>query len=361
MVSNTSPTWVESGSVSGEAVTKYYTFAGQKACPELAEGLPCAKALAHLQMMGYITWVATAVPASPVLGSTSLTTDSSGGIISEVRYKPYGEERWSNGTAVTDFGFTSQRNERGFGLMDYNARYYSPTLGRFISPDTIVPEPGSSGGFNRYRYTRNNPLKYTDPSGHCVSCLDDPSGRDLEHARLVNQEWHKARSAYGKDYKWFITSRDQFYTYAENVDLLVKDLPYENYDRDIGKKLSNASGYTQNVLNKQFPENILTLERAWNELTKAETSGTHTQEEIMFWKMQVTNYLEGGGPGGAAVTKPAGLPQLIEKGIDAGGVLDKVDEYGREYLENFDVSEFIPDMDKGKKERCKSVGGIADC
>jgi uncharacterized protein RhaS with RHS repeats len=29
-----------------------------------------------------------------------------------------------------------------------------------------VPEPGSSGGFNRYRYTRNNPLKYTDPSGH---------------------------------------------------------------------------------------------------------------------------------------------------------------------------------------------------
>ncbi|MCP4369121.1 MAG: RHS repeat-associated core domain-containing protein, partial [Deltaproteobacteria bacterium] len=83
-------------------------------------------------------------------------------------YKPYGEERWSNGTSVTDFGFTSQRNERGFGLMDYNARYYSAVLGRFVSPDSIVPEPGSSGGFNRYRYTRNNPLKYVDPSGHCI-------------------------------------------------------------------------------------------------------------------------------------------------------------------------------------------------
>ncbi len=101
------------------------------------------------------------------LGSTSLTTDSSGGIISEVRYLPYGQVRWSNGTSVTDFGFTSQRNEASFGLMDYNARYYSPVLGRFVSPDTIVPDPSSSGGFNRYRYTRNNPLKYTDPSGHC--------------------------------------------------------------------------------------------------------------------------------------------------------------------------------------------------
>ncbi len=102
------------------------------------------------------------------LGSTSLTTDSSGGIISEVRYYPYGQVRWSNGTSVTDFGFTSQRNEASFGLLDYNARYYSPVLGRFVSPDTIVPDPASSGGFNRYRYTRNNPLKYTDPSGHCV-------------------------------------------------------------------------------------------------------------------------------------------------------------------------------------------------
>ncbi len=82
------------------------------------------------------------------LGSTSLTTDSSGSIISEVRYKPYGQIRWNN---VTDFGFTSQRNEASFGLMDYNARYYSPVLGRFVSPDSIVPEPGSSGGFNRYR------------------------------------------------------------------------------------------------------------------------------------------------------------------------------------------------------------------
>jgi RHS repeat-associated protein len=102
-----------------------------------------------------------------ILGSTSLTTDETGAPISEVRYLPYGEERWTSGATPTDFTFTGQRNEAGFGLMDYNARYYSARLGRFISPDTIVPEPINSQGFNRYSYANNNPVRFTDPSGHC--------------------------------------------------------------------------------------------------------------------------------------------------------------------------------------------------
>jgi len=54
--------------------------------------------------------------------------------------------------------------------MFYNARYYSPLLGRFISADTIVPGAGNPQQFNRYAYTNNNPLKYIDPSGHDVDC-----------------------------------------------------------------------------------------------------------------------------------------------------------------------------------------------
>ena len=47
-----------------------------------------------------------------------------------------------------------------------NARLYDPVLGRFISADSIIPAPGNMQAFNRYSYVDNNPLKYTDPSGH---------------------------------------------------------------------------------------------------------------------------------------------------------------------------------------------------
>jgi RHS repeat-associated protein len=128
-------------------VTKYYTHGGSRVAMRRGD------ALYYLN--------------GDHLGSTSLTTGDTGNIVSEVRYLPYGEERWTNGATPTDFTFTGQRNEAGFGLMDYNARYYSARLGRFVSPDTVVPEPGSGQGFNRYAYVMNNPLNYIDPSGHC--------------------------------------------------------------------------------------------------------------------------------------------------------------------------------------------------
>jgi RHS repeat-associated protein len=46
------------------------------------------------------------------------------------------------------------------------ARYYELTVGRFISPDTIISDPANPQSFNRYSYCLNNSLKYTDPTGH---------------------------------------------------------------------------------------------------------------------------------------------------------------------------------------------------
>ena len=101
------------------------------------------------------------------LSSTSLTTDSSGGEVARQNYYPYGAIR-SGGSMPTDIGFTGQRAENSSlgSLMFYNARFYSPAVGRFLSADTIVPEPGNSQAFNRYSYVNNNPLKDIDPSGH---------------------------------------------------------------------------------------------------------------------------------------------------------------------------------------------------
>ena len=46
-------------------------------------------------------------------------------------------------------------------------------MGRFTQPDTIWPDVYDPQSLNRYSYTRNNPLKYDDPSGHAYRDRDE--------------------------------------------------------------------------------------------------------------------------------------------------------------------------------------------
>ena len=75
----------------------------------------------------------------------------------------------------TDRLYTGQRWDAALGLYDYRARWYDPALGRFVSADTVVPDPSAPQDLNRYAYVRNSPLNYRDPSGHL---LDPGEGGD---------------------------------------------------------------------------------------------------------------------------------------------------------------------------------------
>jgi RHS repeat-associated protein len=136
----------------GTTVTRYYYLGGQRVAMRVG---PAGQAgtLAYLH--------------GDHLGSTSLATSSSGGVVARQRYYPYGAVRpGGTGTLPTDYTFTGQKDVPGTGLMYYGARYYEPALGRFISADTIVPEPGNPQDLNRYTYVRNNPLRYIDATGY---------------------------------------------------------------------------------------------------------------------------------------------------------------------------------------------------
>ena len=111
---------------------------------------------------------------SDQISSTSLTRDDAG--VNKVqRYTPWGETRTVGGLE-TDHTYTGQIEDTTTGLKFYNARYMDPVLGRFVSPDTIVPNPSNGQDYNRYSYVLNNPIRYNDPSGHCsdyVPCEGD--------------------------------------------------------------------------------------------------------------------------------------------------------------------------------------------
>jgi RHS repeat-associated protein len=104
------------------------------------------------------------------LGSVTVLAQG-GSVAGATRYLPYGVIRWETELFPTDRRFTGQRWEASLGLYDYRARFYDPALGRFLQPDPLVPEPGNPQGLNRYAYVYSNPLRYTDPTGHCPWCI----------------------------------------------------------------------------------------------------------------------------------------------------------------------------------------------
>jgi RHS repeat-associated protein len=110
------------------------------------------------------------------LGSASVVTDQNGDPKEQIVYFPFGSYRAVgsiNGTYDYDanfpdvfYTFTGQEDDDDLGFYNYGVRLYDPIIGRFISPDTLVPDPNNPQCLNRYSYALNNPLIYIDPTGN---------------------------------------------------------------------------------------------------------------------------------------------------------------------------------------------------
>ena len=128
-----------------------------------------------LRRSGYSTNNGVFYMLSDHLKSTSALVARNGVLNVKYFYYPYGARRGVPFNTITARHFTGQYHETalpgGEGLSFYNARWYDPRLGRFLSADTIVPNASNPQDLNRFAYVRNNPLRYVDPSGHWL-CED---------------------------------------------------------------------------------------------------------------------------------------------------------------------------------------------
>jgi len=89
-----------------------------------------------------------------------------------------------------------------------------PVIGRFTSPDTIVPDPYNSQDYDRYSYVRNNPLRYTDPSGHDPDgdCIDSgycPDNRVVVLAQKIHAKYKNITIS--DILKWNLTDLQEIY------------------------------------------------------------------------------------------------------------------------------------------------------
>ncbi|OGS15764.1 MAG: hypothetical protein A2251_08760 [Elusimicrobia bacterium RIFOXYA2_FULL_47_53] len=207
------------------------------------------------------------------LGSTNLLTDGSGNVVSTTTYTPYGAMYQASGTSASR-KYTGQIFDSGTGLYYYNARYYDPQMGIFITPDTIVPRPYDPQSLNRYAYCRNNPINYIDPSGNVdiYLKLERPYNRRDENVRNYNREignssrdmfrgrftddfmYNSFLGRHGRDYckddgKEISVSSDHIYTHKELEQ--VENL-FNNWYKDQGRAL------IENYINSSKHTSILT-------------------------------------------------------------------------------------------------------
>ncbi len=87
-------------------------------------------------------------------------------------YDPYGTQVYQKGSMGTFKGFTGQYEDTVSGLDYYNARYYDPVVGRFISADSVQ---GNAQGLDPYAYVGGNPVTHADPTGQKFISTGNPN------------------------------------------------------------------------------------------------------------------------------------------------------------------------------------------
>jgi RHS repeat-associated protein len=97
------------------------------------------------------------------LGSIHDLVDSAGVVINRINYDSFGRVLMQTNPGVSDrFLFTGREFDSNLGQYYFRARYYSPSIGRFIQVDPIGFEARDA---NLYRYVFNSPTFDSDPTG----------------------------------------------------------------------------------------------------------------------------------------------------------------------------------------------------
>ena len=135
---------------------------------------------------------------------TGLTKD--GQAVASSSYNLYGARKTSTDTTGNPFAYNGEaRDDTG---LDYlRARYYDSQGGTFLTEDSYPGEDTDPLSQNHYSYVQNNPVNYTDPSGHFWNSIKKGwnyvksglnwAGRQISRGvNWVGRQWNKVQTAY---------------------------------------------------------------------------------------------------------------------------------------------------------------------
>src|SRR5207245_4516990 len=148
-----------------ESATLLYAYAGTETLSELAPGIRTNDYIyaAGLRIANVSSTVVSYYH-SDALGSTRLITDPSQNILFSNSYQPFGQDNGTPSSSET-YKFTGKPVSATTGLYYYYHRLYDPSVGRFVSEDSLPSRLSDPQSSNKYGYVNNAPTTFTDPSG----------------------------------------------------------------------------------------------------------------------------------------------------------------------------------------------------
>ncbi|AIQ73013.1 RHS repeat-associated core domain-containing protein [Paenibacillus odorifer] len=158
-------------------------------------------------------------------GDVVQIVDTSGKTVNEYSY-----DEWGNITSQTEgisnsFKYAGEVYDAETGLYYLRARYYDPSMGRFLNEDTYEGQIDNPLSQNIYTYVHNNPLIYTDPTGH-YTFKDDPSQPVVVQGYVVSTDMHASDKLveFLKTYETF--SGQWYYATKEEKERNIKTIGY---------------------------------------------------------------------------------------------------------------------------------------
>ena len=98
---------------------------------------------------------------------TGILTENAN-LTNSYQYDPYGNLTSGTADGVNYYGYNGESTNVKTGLQYLRARYYNAENGTFTTEDSDLGTTENPLTRNRYDYTTNNPLNYSDPTGHSL-------------------------------------------------------------------------------------------------------------------------------------------------------------------------------------------------
>ena len=98
---------------------------------------------------------------------TGILTETAN-LTNSYQYDPYGNLTSGTADGVNYYGYNGESTNVKTGLQYLRARYYNAENGTFTTEDSDLGTTENPLTRNRYDYTTNNPLNYSDPTGHSL-------------------------------------------------------------------------------------------------------------------------------------------------------------------------------------------------